>query len=237
MGAGRARVLCCVHQADAGPGVFAEAATRSGVELVPWLVPDEPVPTLDGLAGLVVLGASADVDQQDDHPWLTAEKTLIRSALTRQLPLLGVCLGSQLLAEAGGAKVRRLEVSEIGWKTIDARAGTERDPLFAELENPAVVFQWHRCTFAVPPGSELLAENDVGPQAFRLGQAWGVQFHPEVTAAIIGGWIDDDGTGPEARGAGVQAQSLRRETAARISASMNLGRGLFERFLAFASRA
>lgn len=228
-------MLCCVHQADAGPGVFAEAAARSGVELVPWFVPDEPLPTLDGVAGLVVLGASADVDQEDDHPWLTAEKTLIRTALARRLPLLGVCLGSQLLAEAAGAKVRRLEVPEIGWKTIGARTSAERDPLFAELGNPAVVFHWHRCTFPVPPGSELLADNDVGPQAFRLGPAWGVQFHPEVTAAIVGGWIDADGSGPEARGAGVRAQPLRRETGARIAASMRLGRGLFERFLAFAS--
>jgi GMP synthase (glutamine-hydrolysing) len=230
-------VLCCVHQADAGPGVLAEAAARSGVELVPWFVPDEPLPTLDGLAGLVVLGASADVDQEHEHPWLTAEKTLVRTALVRRLPLLGVCLGSQLLAEAAGAKVRRLEVSEIGWKTIGMRHSAERDPVFAELGNPAVVFQWHRCTFAVPPDSELLADNDVGPQAFRLGQAWGVQFHPEVTAAIVGGWIDADGSGPEARDAGVQAQALRRETGARIAASMRLGRGLFERFLAFASRA
>ncbi|MGB9185510.1 MAG: type 1 glutamine amidotransferase [Solirubrobacteraceae bacterium] len=226
-----------MHQADAGPGVLAEAAARSGVELVHWLVPDEPLPTLDGLAGLVVLGGSADVDQEDDHPWLTAEKTLIHEALVRRLPLLGVCLGSQLLAEAAGAKVRRLEVSEIGWKTIGTRPSAERDPLFAELGNPAVVFQWHRCSFPVPPGSELLADNDVGPQAFRLGRAWGVQFHPEVTAAIVAAWIDADGSGPEARQAGVRAQSLRQETGARIAASMRLGRGLFERFLAFASRA
>jgi GMP synthase (glutamine-hydrolysing) len=230
-------VLCCVHQADAGPGVFAEAATRSGVELVPWFVPDEPIPTLDGVAGLVVLGASADVDQENDHPWLSAEKALIRTALARRLPLLGVCLGSQLLAEAAGAKVWRLEVSEIGWKPIGTRTSAERDPLFAELGSPAVVFQWHRCTFAVPPGSELLADNEVGPQAFRLGQAWGVQFHPEVTAAIVGGWIDADGSGPEARRAGVQAQALRRETAARIAASMRIGRGLFERFVTFATQA
>ncbi len=217
--------------------MFAPTAARSGIDLVPWLVPDQPLPTLDGLAGLVVLGASADVDQEGDHPWLADEKILIRTALARQLPLLGVCLGSQLLAEAAGAKVRRLEVSEIGWKTIGTRAGAGHDPLFSELENPSTVFQWHRCAFALPPGSELLAENDVGPQAFRLGRAWGVQFHPEVTAAMVGGWIGADGSGPEAQAAGVQAQSLCRETTTRIAASMRLGRGLFERFVAFATRA
>lgn len=217
--------------------MFTEAADRSGVELVPWRVPEQPLPTLDGFAGLVVLGASADVDSEDDHPWLTGEKILIRTALSRQLPLLGVCLGSQLLADAAGATVGRLEVSEIGWKTIGTRARAERDPLGSALDSRTPVLQWHRCTFALPFGSELLAENDVGPQAFRLGQAWGVQFHPEVTSAIVGGWIDADGSGPEAQAAGVQPQSLRRETAARIAASMRLGCGLFERFLAFATSA
>ena len=88
-----------------------------------------------------------------------------------------------------------------------------------------------------PPGATLLAENNVCPQAFRLGHAWGVQFHPEVTAEIVGGWIDEDGAGPDARAAGVQVSPLRRETSARIAASMQLGRGLFERFLTFAAVA
>jgi GMP synthase-like glutamine amidotransferase len=230
-------VLCCVHQADAGPGVLADAAAHSKIELVPRLVSAEGLPTLDGLAGLVVLGGSANVDQDADHPWLTAEKALLRDALARQLPTLGVCLGSQLLAEAAGAPVQRLEVSEIGWKEICTQPAARTDPLFAALEDPAIVFQWHRWTFSVPPGATLLAENNVCPQAFRLGQAWGVQFHPEVTAEIVGGWIDEDGSGPDARAAGLQVSSLRRETSARIAASMRLGRGLFERFLAFAAVA
>ena len=96
----RPRVLCCVHQAGAGPGVLADAAADSDTELVPRLVPAEGLPTLDGFAGLVVLGGSANVDQEADHQWLTAEKALLRDALARQLPTLGVCLGSQLLAEA-----------------------------------------------------------------------------------------------------------------------------------------
>jgi GMP synthase (glutamine-hydrolysing) len=224
-----------VHQDDAGAGVLADAARQAGVELIEWLVPAEALPGLDGLAGMVVLGASADIDQEETHPWLTAEKALIRTALARELPLLGVCLGSQLLAEAAGAAVRRLEVSEIGWKTVRVRPESAGDPLFAELEDPAVVFQWHRSTFAVPAQAELLAENDVGPQAFRVGRAWGVQFHPEVTTDIVGGWIDDGGGEPEALAAGVDADSLRRDTEARIAASIQLGQGLFQRFLAVAA--
>ena len=230
-------MLCCLHQADAGPGVLADAAAHSKIELVSRLVPAEGLPTLDGFAGLVVLGGSANVDQEADHPWLAAEKTLLRDALARQLPTLGVCLGSQLLAQAIGAPVERLEVSEIGWTEICAQPAARADPLFAALDDPAMVFQWHSWTFSVPAGATPLAENNVCPQAFRLGHAWGVQFHPEVTAEIVGGWIDEDGTGPDARAAGVQAGSLRRETSVRIAASMRLGRGLFERFLAFAAVA
>ena len=185
----------------------------------------------------MVLGGSADVDQEADHPWLAAEKALIRDALARRLPILGVCLGSQLLAEAAGGPVQRLDVSEIGWREVCTQPVARTDPLFGGLGNPAVVFQWHRCTFTVPPQATLLAKNPVCPQAFRLGQAWGVQFHPEVTAEIVGGWIDEDGAGPEARAAGVHADSLRQETAVRIAASMRLGRGLFERFLTYAAVA
>lgn len=233
----RPRVLVCVHQPDAGAGVLADAARETGTELVPWRVSAEPCPALDGLTGMVVLGASADVDQEDIQPWLATEKALIGTALAAGLPMLGVCLGSQLLAEAAGGRVRRLEVSEIGWKTILPQPAAATDPLLGGVEDAALVFQWHRCTFAVPPAAELLAENQAGPQAFRVGRAWGLQFHPGVTAEIVTGWIENGGSGPEALAAGVRVECLRHETETRIGASMQLGRRLFKRFLAYAAGA
>ena len=217
--------------------MLTDAAREAGIELIEWLVPTGSAPDLDGLDGLVILGASADADQEDAYPWLRPEKALIRTALERDLPTLGICLGSQLLAEAAGSVVTRLDVSEIGWRTVRAEPSGASDPVLARLGTEPLVFQWHRCTFTVPPAAELLAVNAVCPQAFRLGRAWGVQFHPEVTISIVGQWIDDDGSGPEAAAAGVDPPSLRKDTETRIGGSMQLGRELFGAFFVVAAGA
>lgn len=219
-----------MHQPDAGPGVLTEAVERAGARIAEWFVPEERAPSLAEFAGLVVLGASADAGQEDEHPWLGPEKALIRAALARSLPSLGLCLGAQLIAEAGGGQVRGLAAAEIGWREVELTPEAESDALLAGLANPSTVFQWHHCGFSLPPGGVLLARNETGAQAFRLGRAWGVQFHPEVTGEIVGGWIEADGESAEAKTAGVDPRALSEETAARITAGMELGSGLFERF-------
>jgi GMP synthase (glutamine-hydrolysing) len=123
---GTVRVLTVVHQRDAGPGVFGEAAEAAGHELVEWLPAEGPPPADDGFGAAMVFGGSMHVDQEEANPWLPGEKAFLRELLERGTPAVGVCLGSQLLAEAAGASPRRALRPEIGWHPIEltAAAGT-----------------------------------------------------------------------------------------------------------------
>lgn len=207
------------------------AAAQAGVTLEPWYVPEERPPDLDPVTGLVILGGAADVDEAGRRPWMRTELDLLRDALARDLPVLGLCLGSQLLAQALGGTVHRLKTAEIGWHPIVLTARAADDPLLHGLDRgDLTVFQWHHCAFRPPPDAAVLATSPVGCQAFRRGRAWGLQFHPEVTAEILEGWIADDGDGEEARAAGVTAAGLRAATRERIAGSMALGATLMQRF-------
>jgi GMP synthase-like glutamine amidotransferase len=171
-----------------------------------------PPPAVSGYEAVMVFGGEANVD--DDYPWLSAEKAWLRALLERGTPLLGVCLGAQLIAELTGADVRELPRPEIGWHQVDG---------------VGLAFEWHRYGFALPPGATELARNDVGCQEFRLGNAWGIQFHAEVDEATVGGWIRDYGPA-----AGVEAGELAAQTAREIGRWNEFGRDLCERFLATA---
>jgi GMP synthase (glutamine-hydrolysing) len=209
-------VLALIHDEDAGPGVF------SGYDEVASLSVGRP-PRSDAYDAVIVFGGDANVDEEDEHPWLVEEKAYIGDLLDRGTPLLGVCLGAQLIAEVAGADVRRLDVPEIGWHEISGSGGLVPAQRF-------LAFEWHRYGFVdAPPGASELARNDVGCQAFRLGNAWGIQFHAEVDEPTVLGWIRD--YGPEE---GVDAHALAAETAANIAAWNEFGRALCRRFLATA---
>ncbi|HEY8501770.1 MAG TPA: gamma-glutamyl-gamma-aminobutyrate hydrolase family protein, partial [Solirubrobacterales bacterium] len=111
------RVLAIVHQQDAGPGVFAEAIESAGGQLDEWTLAERPQPPADpvGYDAVLVLGGAMNVDEGERHGWIAEEETLLRELLERGVPLLGLCLGGQLLAAAAGAKPRRASRPEIGW--------------------------------------------------------------------------------------------------------------------------
>jgi GMP synthase (glutamine-hydrolysing) len=165
----------------------------------------------------MIFGGEANVD--DAHSWLEEERELIRGWLEDGTPLLGVCLGAQLIADVAGADVRRLSEPEIGWHEVSGDGELIPDRLLA--------FEWHRYGFDCPPGATELARNDVGCQAFRLGRAWGIQFHAEVDEPTVTGWIRDYGPG-----VGVDAEALARQTEEEIGGWNEFGRGLCARFLA-----
>jgi GMP synthase-like glutamine amidotransferase len=170
-------------------------------------------------------------DQGDSHPWLDAEKRYLRELLDRRVPLLGVCLGSELVAEAAGAMPRRAARPEIGWHAVELLPAARADPLLAPLNDRVEGFQWHSFEVPLPPGAVALARSPVCLQAFRLSDrpAWGIQFHAEVTEEIVGWWLDDHTSDPDA--AGLDVAGVRAETAARIDAWSELGRGICARFL------
>jgi GMP synthase (glutamine-hydrolysing) len=141
--------------------------------------------------GLIVLGGAMNVGEETRHPHLRTELRCIEQALKRELPVLGICLGAQLLAHALGAPVRRLPRPEIGWHRVETTAAGRIDPVLAPLGAGAALFQWHACGHALPAGAVQLARSVAcEQQAFRYGRrAYGLQFHLEADPALIQRWL------------------------------------------------
>lgn len=148
-------------------------------------------PELDEISGLVVFGGEMNVNETDRYPYLLTQRQLMRQAVDAGLPVLGICLGAQMLARALDARVYRAPVRELGFKSVRVTDAGQRDPLLSAFQTGDRVFQWHEDTFELPAGAELLVTGDDVPiQAFRLGSnAWGVQFHFEVDAEGVDAWL------------------------------------------------
>ena len=143
---------------------------------------------LDAQRGLIVMGGPQSAN--DDSIALAAEIALIREAIAREIPILGICLGAQLIAKALGARVYRNATEEIGWAPVFFTERAAHDPVLGRLPSPTTFFHWHGETFDLPSGAECLAYSELCPlQAFRFGaKVYGLQFHPEVTSDMIVDW-------------------------------------------------
>jgi GMP synthase (glutamine-hydrolysing) len=185
-------VLVLQHIACEPPGVFEDVLLERGAVLHRVELDEgEPLPpSLDGFDAVVAMGGPMSVNDEHEHPWLVAEKTLIAAAVRDGLPFWGSCLGVQLLASSLGADVRQGNVPEVGVLPVHATAEGLVDPVFAGLEWPRPTLQWHQDTFDLPAGATLLATSPAYQhQAFRVGRvAYGVQFHVEVDAAMADEW-------------------------------------------------
>ena len=153
---------------------------------------DSTLPDCSEAAGLIFMGGPMSVN--DSLPFLRREMQVIESALRAGQPVLGVCLGAQLVAKALGARVYRNPVKEIGWFPVWWKDAARGDALFAGLEAAETVFHWHGETFDLPRGAEWLAASErCAHQAFRYGSAaWGLQFHLEGTPEMVAGWCQED---------------------------------------------
>ena len=152
--------------------------------------PDEQ-PKLDGYAGLILLGGPMNVGQADTYPHILTEKALVRRALELEIPVLGICLGAQIIAAELGARVGAAAQKEIGWSDVSLTEAGRQDILFQHFRDTERIFQWHGDTFELPEGSTLLARGDTcANQAFRFGdRIYGFQFHLEVDQAMIERWL------------------------------------------------
>jgi GMP synthase (glutamine-hydrolysing) len=218
------RILALTHGDNVGPGVFEDALRAAGHELVERNVARVGAPD-EGADAAIVLGGAMHPDQEDRHPWLAPELRYLERELERGMPMLGVCLGSQLIARAAGARVFRAAEPEVGWLQVEVTESGTDDPLAAALPPRFEAFQWHHYTHDLPEGAVELARSPVCTQAFRLGRAWGVQFHPEVRAEQVESWLaedPDDVADPAA---------LRAATRERIEDWNELGRRLCSSFL------
>jgi GMP synthase (glutamine-hydrolysing) len=233
------RVLAVVHYSRAAAGVFAEPAAAAGHQLVEWLPHEQPAPAHDGFGAAMVFGGPMNVDEEHAHPWLRAEKRFLRDLLERGTPTLGVCLGSQLVAEAAGGQVRRADRPEIGWHQIELTPEGEADSLLGVLPERFESFQYHHYEWLEPPGAVTLARSALALQAFRLGErpVWGLQFHPEVTELDLRSWFDDWHHDPVAVATGLDPEALRAESAGKIGTWNDSGRALSARFLGLAAQS
>jgi GMP synthase (glutamine-hydrolysing) len=228
------RVLSLVHQSDAASGVFGDVVREAGHELVERHVAEAGVPE-ESFGAVLVFGGAMHVDQEDAHGWLRDEDAYLGRLVADGVPVLGVCLGGQLLAKAFGARVGPMPSPEIGWHDVELTDEARGDPLFGGLPRRFPSFQWHSYAFDVPRDGVLLARNERCAQAYRIGErAWGVQFHAEVTHASVEDWLQS--SRPEEDGA-LDEAALRRETEERIDSWNRLGKELCGRFLAVAGRA
>ena len=229
------RALAIVHQRDAGAGVFADEMRERGVELDEWLLTKRgtgPPREIADYDAVLTFGGAMHADQEDRHPWLRFEKDFLEAVLDDGMPILAVCLGCQLLAEAAGGLARRAREPEIGWLEVEITDEGAADPVIGPLAPSFRGFQWHSYEAVPPQGAAILARSPVCAQAYRIGErAWGIQFHAEVTAGDLADWIDDYHSDGDAVRIGIDPQALRAESEGKIADWNRIGRELCGRFL------
>jgi GMP synthase-like glutamine amidotransferase len=224
-------IVAVRFQPSAPLGIAAEALDESRA---PWTYldvwDDDEWPDLERVSGLVVLGVEMNVDRIDDYPFLDRAKGLLADAIVRDVPVLGICLGAQLLARALGARVWTLDTKEIGFIDISATPAGRDDPVLSPFAPMTPVFLFHEDALELPAGADLLFRGDVVQnQAFRYGRsAYGVQFHLEVTEEIISDWCDET---PDLEGEwGVTKEQVMKEAAELLPAQQQAGKAAVKRF-------
>ena len=230
-------LIAVVQHEDACPlGLFGGWLREAGTDItVSRPYRGEPLPNLADVDGLVILGGSMSATDDGRAPWLPAVRRLLAEAVTDARPTLGICLGHQLLAVVGGGVVAPNPAGkQMGVLPIGLRRAAAADRLLGRLtehRSPRSV-QWNDdVVVRMPPGAQLLAATPEGvPQALRLGDAaWGVQFHPEVDAAIVTAWAEEHGPATP-----VQAAALV-DIAARAAVTEATGRVLAAAFASVAA--
>jgi GMP synthase (glutamine-hydrolysing) len=183
----RPTLLAIQHVPWEGPHRILDACGALQVRTVKPLA-GQPLPGHEQVAGAVVMGGPMNVDEVERFPALAAEREWLAEAVRRELPVLGICLGAQLLARALGAEVRPGEGPEIGFAPVEV--GVADDPVLGGLAPSTEVLHWHGDVFDLPDGAQPLASSArTEHQAFRLGDAWGALFHPEADLALVEAWL------------------------------------------------
>jgi GMP synthase (glutamine-hydrolysing) len=183
----RPTLLAIQHVPWEGPHRILDACGALHVHTVKPLA-GQPLPPHDEVGGAVVMGGPMNVDEVERFPALAAEREWLAEAVRRKLPVLGICLGAQLLARALGAEVRAGEGPEIGFAPVEV--SDPEDPVLGGLAPSTDVLHWHGDVFDLPDGAQSLAcSAQTEHQAFRAGNAWGVLFHPEAGFALVEAWL------------------------------------------------
>ncbi len=231
-----AELLVLQHTEGAGPSAFVDVldGRRS---IAPWRLvavaePDDLPGDLDDVAGLIVLGGTMSVTDPAELPWMPSELELLRRAVDEEVPVLGVCLGAQLLGAALGGKVARRDAPEIGYLALTRTEAAVGDPVFGGWQDGAFQLFLHEDEVTeLPDGAEPMLTGSDATAGWRLGSAWAVQFHPEVDAAQLESWAELPALAPLLEAAGVDGEALLEEAHRRDRNVVPIGRALVGRFI------
>jgi GMP synthase (glutamine-hydrolysing) len=188
-------VLVFQHDPFEDLGFFAEVLEkqRTGYRVLRLFHGEMPAEDWERIGALIILGGPMSVNDEEEYPFLRWEKRIIRAAIDEAVPVVGICLGAQLIAATLGTMVYHGRVKEIGWSPISITPHGQVDSLLGYLPENATVFQWHGDGFELPSGAIRLASSvNYENQAFRVGKnIYALQFHLEVTPPMIARWIDE----------------------------------------------
>ncbi len=219
------RVLVLTHTPTTTTGWLGDVLDEAGVEQRVHAMYNGHEPEVDPADAVVVMGGPMGAYQEDRHPFLAAEKALLRRLVAADVPVLGVCLGSQLLADALGGRAYLAERPEVAYLTPTLTPAGRADPVTSTLEDPVLLI--HQDTFDLPPGAELLARSDGYLHAFRLGSALGFQFHAEAGPGVVAEWLERPGLQGLVRRGGREPAEVRAEAEERAEQAGAQGRRLF----------
>lgn len=228
-------ILIVQHEPSVPPGLIAPGLSRSGADVMvleAWR--EETWPAIEHVRALVVMGGTMNVDQLDDYPFLRRSRTLMAQALERDVPTLGVCLGSQMMARVLDSDVRRASERNALFSMLELTEEGKKDPLTGPFDGIEVL-QFHEDTFEVPEGAVALATSAHSSlaQAFRYGDsAYAIQFHFEVDRPILEGWIDSIGAREMLEDWGSGGADLLEQADRALERQSAAGRRMVEEFLA-----
>ena len=171
-------------------GLLEQMFVHDGYSVQKVNAQNDPLPSSPlGYDTIVILGGPMSI--YDNFPCLKKEQELISNAIKNDIPVLGICLGSQLIAQAAGGRVYKGKKKEIGWSNVYLTPASSND-IFRGFTDKAIrIFQWHGDTYDLPANAKILAYSDLYPQAFRIGSAVGIQFHFEVDEPLIQTWMKE----------------------------------------------
>ena len=231
------RVLVFQHVAYEILGTFHPLLKKAGFRIRYANFGRHPDLTIDmeRYDGLIILGGPMGVYESKTYPHLTEEIRSIRQAIQSQKPVLGICLGAQLIAAALGAEVKLGTNKEIGWCDVTLTADGKKDPILGEMEKTEKLFQWHRDVFQIPDGATWLAKSEACPnQGFRYGdKVYGFQFHLEVDEHMIERWLNIPDHKEElfALSGNELPNKIRSETHEHLHRLKELSRKVFSRYI------